>query len=168
MYSERDPQTTFKKKSLPTKISLPVVSSPCTLEFWSQPLWCRWLRTALGMDIFTEDISQGGQEMRDIATGSIYSIKIHVHCQCSMVSCFLSNCVIRIPCVVAEIKGNTPMSAAVQSLSVPGDVAGLKIAIICELATRILTVYIVYFACHRCVPGRSEKGAWEDNRNAIH
>lgn len=31
------------------------------------------------MDSFTEDISQGGQELRDIATGSTHSIKIHIH-----------------------------------------------------------------------------------------
>lgn len=53
------------------------------------------------------------------------------------------------------------MSSAGQSLSVLTDVVGLKVLIMRELTTHILTTYIVYFACHRHVhlPGqRKEPG----------
>lgn len=65
------------------------------------------------------------------------------------------------------------MSAAEQSLSVLSDLVGLTIAIMGELTTHILTTYIAYFACHRCVlasqrkdPGKTVR-MWSISRSAF-
>lgn len=65
-----------------------------------------------------------------------------------MISCLLSNCRIRIPCAVTETKGNMTTTPDYQSLHVLSHVVVLNIAIRCELAIHILTIDIVYFACH--------------------
>lgn len=43
------------------------------------------------------------------------------------------------------------MSAADKGLPILSDAIALKIAIMWELTTHILTTYIVYFACHMCM-----------------
>lgn len=93
--------------------------------------------------------------------------------QHSMISCLLSNCRIRIPCAVTETKGNKTMSPVNQSLS---NVVALNIAIRCELATHILTIHTVYFACHGHVyltgqtkePGNTARTLSTDRSALVH
>lgn len=96
--------------------------------------------------------------------------------QHSMISCILSNCRIRIPCAVTETKGHTAMYPVKESLHVLSNVVALNIANRCQSATHILTIHIVYFACHGCVyltgqrrdPGNTARTLSTDRSALVH